>query len=107
MELAIKNDTKIEFINSILPPIFSQLTIWKKENILENKQVIFKILNEFGTKWIMNVICLNEGKSYLLAKDLEVQNNMEKLFNKKFKNEILKLDSVWLRKEIIKLGLKF
>ena len=31
---------------------------------------------------------------------------MEKLFHKKFKDEIMKLDNVWLRKEILKLGLE-
>lgn len=89
----------------MLPPIFSQLTIWEKEKILENKQLIQETLNQIGTKWMMNLICLKEGKSYLLAKDTEVQKNMEKLFDQKFKNEIMELDHVWLRKEIIKLGM--
>lgn len=89
----------------MLPPIFSQLTIWEKEKILENKQLIQETLNQIGTKWMMNLICLKEGKSYLLAKDTEVQENMEKLFHQKFKNEIMELDHVWLSKEIIKLGM--
>ena len=55
---------------------------------------------------MMNLISLKDGKSYLLAKDIEVQENIEKLFNKKFENEIMELDNVWLRKEIIKLVLK-
>ncbi len=101
----IENDTKIENINAILPPIFVQLTIWDKDNILENKQIIYETLNNIGTKWMLNLICLKDGKSYLLAKDIEVQDNMEKLFHEKFQNEIMKLDNVWLRKEIIKLGL--
>jgi hypothetical protein len=54
---------------------------------------------------MMNLICLKEGKSYLLAKDTEVQKNMEKLFDQKFENQIMELDHVWLRKEIIKLGM--
>ena len=106
LKLAIENDTKIQKIDSILPPIFSQLTVWEKENTLENKQVIYKILNNIGKKWMMNLISLKDGKSYLLAKDIEVQENVEKLFNKKFENEIMELDNVWLRKEIIKLVLK-
>lgn len=89
----------------MLPPIFSQLTIWEKEKILENKQLIHQTLNQIGTKWMMNLICLKEGKSYLLAKDTEVQKNMEKLFDQKFENQIMELDHVWLRKEIIKLGM--
>lgn len=102
LKLAIENDTKIENINSILPPVFSQLTIWEKEDILEHKHIIYETLNNIGTEWLINLICLKDGKSYLLAKGLKVQGNMEKLFNKKFENEIMELDNVWLRKEIIK-----
>lgn len=105
LRLSIENDTKIETINSILPPIFAQLTIWNKETILKKKQIISETLNAIGTKWLLNLICLKDGKSYLITEDLSVQNNMEKLFDKKFKNEIMELENVWLRKEIIKLGL--
>lgn len=107
LRLSIENDTKIENINSILPPIFVQLTVWDKETILENKQIINETLNAIGTKWMLNLICLKDGKSYLIAKDLSVRINMERLFNKKFKNEIMELEDVWLRKEIIKFGLNF
>ena len=106
LKLAIENDTKIENINYMLPPIFSQLVIWEKEDILEDKQTIYETLDNIGTKWMMNLICLKDGKSYLLAKEIKVKNNIEKLFNKKFDNEILELDNVWLRKEIMKLGLE-
>lgn len=106
LKISIENDTKIENINSILPPIFAQLTIWDKDSILEDKQIIYETLNNIGTKWLMNLIGLKDGRSYLIAKDMEVQDNLEKLFHKKFKKGIMKLDNVWLRKEIIKLGLK-
>lgn len=106
LKVSIQNDTKVEKINSVLPPIFSQLTIWDKENIIKNKQILYETLDAIGAKWILNLICLKDGKSYLIAKDLDVQNNMEKLFDKDFKDEIMELDDVWLRKEIIKLGLK-
>ena len=38
LKIAIENDTKIENIDYMLPPIFSQLVIWEKEDILENKR---------------------------------------------------------------------
>ena len=103
---AIENDTKIEKINSILPPVFAQLTIWDKNYILQNKQIIYETLNNIGTRWMLNLICLKDGKSYLIVKNSEVQNNIEMLFHKQFENEIMKLDNVWLRKEIIKLSLE-
>ena len=53
---------------------------------------------------MLNLICLKDGKSYLIAEDLKVQKNLEKLFNKKFKADMMELDNVWLRKEIMKIA---
>ena len=104
LKLAIENDTKTEYVNSRLPPIFSQLTIWDKEEVLRDKDIIYTVLNNIGNKWMLNLICLKDGKSYVIAQDLEVQKNLEKLFNKKFNADIMELDSVWLRKEIMKIA---
>ena len=51
---------------------------------------------------MLNLISLEEGKSYIVAVDVKVQSNLEKLFNQSFKNNIMELNEVWLRKEIIK-----
>ena len=48
LKMSIENDTKIENINSILPPIFAQLTIWEKESILKDKQILYETLNNIG-----------------------------------------------------------
>lgn len=104
LKLAIENDTKTEYVSSILPPIFSQLTIWDKETVLRNKDILYTVLNHMGNKWMLNLICLKDGKSYLIAEDLKVQKNLEKLFNKKFKADMMELDNVWLRKEIMKIA---
>lgn len=104
LKLAIENDTKTEYVSLILPPIFSQLTIWDKEDVLRDKDIIYTILNNIGNKWMLNLICLKDGKSYVIAQDLEVQKKLEKLFHKKFKTDIMELDNVWLRKEIMKIA---
>lgn len=104
LKLAIENDTKTEYVSSILPPVFSQLTIWDKEDVLRDKDIIYTVLNNIGNKWMSNLICLKDGKSYVIAQDLEVQKNLEKLFHKKFKTDIMELDNVWLRKEIMKIA---
>ena len=95
---------KIEYVSPILPPIFSQLTIWDKEIVLSNKDVLYTVLNNMGDKWMLNLICLKDGKSYLIAQDFEVQKNLEKLFHKIFKVDMMELDNVWLRKEIMKIA---
>ena len=104
LKLAIENDTKVEYVSQILPPIFSQLTIWDKEVVLREKDLLYTVLNNMGDKWMLNLICLKDGKSYLIAQDLEVQKNLEKLFHKTFKVDMMELDNVWLRKEIMKIA---
>ena len=104
LKLAIENDTKVEYVSQILPPIFSQLTIWDKEVVLREKDLLYTVLNNMGAKWMLNLICLKDGKSYLIAQDLEVQKNLEKLFHKTFKVDMMELDNVWLRKEIMKIA---
>lgn len=103
---AIENDTKIEKTSAILPPVFGQIILWNKEKILENKDEIYNILNNMGTNWMINLICLEEGKSYIIASNLEVQAELEKLLNGEFKQDIMELENVWLRKEIIKRAVK-
>lgn len=106
LKIAIENDTKIEKINQMLPKIFGQLTVWNKEKILDNKKIIYDTLNNIGNEWMMNLIVLQDGKSYIIASNLEVQNNLEKLLNGKFQDDVMELEDVWLRKEIIKKAIQ-
>ena len=102
LEKSIENDTKNEKICDILPDTFSQLTLWNKDFILNNKENVYKILDKMSPEWMLNIISLEEGKSYIIANNELVKRNIEKLFEKTFKTDIMELDSVWLRKEIIK-----
>lgn len=99
---AIQNDTKLEHVNEIIPYVFGQLTVWDKNNILENKNMVVKTLREFGEDWMMNLICLKDEKSYILAENEGVKERIEKLMGSKFKENIMILPEVWLRKEITK-----
>lgn len=103
---SIENDTKIEKINDILPSVFGQLTIWDKKNIIDNKKIIYETLNSIGDKWMMNLICLKEGKSYIISSDLEFQRKLEQLLDGKFESDIMELKEVWLRKEIMKRAIE-
>ena len=103
---AVKNDTKVEKISNILPLVFGQLLVWDKENVLKNKQEIVQTLENIDKEWMMNLICLKDGKSYIIANDSAVKNGLEKLLNGKFENDIMELNDVWLRKEIIKKARK-
>lgn len=106
LRTAIENDTKIEDINILLPRIFAQLTIWDKKNILDDKKIIYDTLDNIGTDWMMNLICLKDGKSCIIASNFEVQRKLENLLNGRFQNDIMEMNNVWLRKEIIKKAIK-
>ena len=51
---------------------------------------------------MMNLISLEDAKSYIIAEDTKVKEGLERLFNKSFEDDILELENVCLRKEIIK-----
>ena len=102
LKIAIENDTKIEKINDKLPTVFGQLTVWNKKRVVDNKKTIYDTLNNIGTEWMMNLICLQDGKSFIIAPNLKTQKNLEKLLNGKFQDDVMELEDVWLRKEIIK-----
>lgn len=98
---ALENDTKTGILSKKLPNVFSQLAVWNKNNILDNKKLIFDTLNNFGNEWILNLICLEEGKSYIIASNDLVLQDIKKLLNGNINQYYLKCEDVWLRKEII------
>lgn len=102
IEKSIENDTKAEKICETLPYAFSQLTLWNKDYIINNKEKLYKTLEAISPEWMLNLISLEEGKSYIIASNEIVKRKLERLFNKSFNKDIMELDSVWLRKEIIK-----
>lgn len=99
---ALENDTKIGIVSKKLPNVFSQLAVWNKNNILDNKKLIFDTLNNLGNEWILNLICLEEGKSYIIASNDIVLQDIKKLLNGNINEYYLECEDVWLRKEIIK-----
>ena len=99
---AIRNDIKIEDIDYLLPRVIGQLVLWDKTLLWRNKEIIKKVLNEKGDKWIMNVICLKEGKNYIMASNREVMKVLEELLKTKANAEVIELNRLMLRKEIMK-----
>lgn len=101
-EEAIKNDTKIEYVSPYLPSVFGQLILWDKNCIKDKENTIKEILSSFGEDWMINIVSLKEGKSYLFYSNQQVKNNLEALFEVSSLEECILLDTVWLRKEIMK-----
>lgn len=104
---SIINDVKIEKTNLYLPEILGQLTIWNVATILNKIDIVKEVMNNYGNEWLINIISLQDNKSYILYSNEKVKNNLSKLFNCTFENEMLIINPAKLRKEIIKSALEF
>ncbi len=98
-EKAIKDDLKIEKAG-ILPEVIGQMIVLNLDNFDHKKME--EVLIEYP-EWIMNVILLEEGKSYIYFGGDDVKQRLELLFDKKCENDnLLVLDKFLLRKQIMK-----
>ena len=104
LENAIKNDTKPLSL-STLPTAVGQLAVYNHEKVLAQRDLFRKAFGQYND-WVVNIISLKDGKSYLLAEHEISKTKLEKLFNKKFDKDILRFDKFLLRKEIIALAQK-
>ena len=102
LEQYLIEGTKYEKINEKLPKAFSQLLVWNKDDIIKKEEIILKELKKIDKEWMLNLISLKDGKSYIITDNEKYKEKLEKLFNKKFNNNIMNLKELWLRKEIIK-----
>lgn len=103
LEEYLKNDTKIEKVSSYLPEVFGQLIVLDKEDILRNLDRVHQFFYDYE-EWILNIISLSDGKSYLFFGSVSSKQKLESLFSKKAKDKYLELDQCMLRKEIMKLA---
>lgn len=97
----IKNDTKIEDTNTMLPLVLGQLIVLDIKDITDNMDKVKQAFSEYQD-WLFNIISLSDGKSYILTSNNKVLNNLLKLFPSTTKDNFIILDNFILRKEIIK-----
>lgn len=104
---SIRNDTKMLDFNSLSSTIaFGQLVVWDaKEVIDKHLDTIAKVMKEMKAEWFVNIISVNEGKSYFLADGEEVKKWAENLLSVRFSKSIAHANRLWLRKEVIKQSL--
>ena len=100
LEFTILNDTKIDEDNNLVN-VFSQIVVYSKDIIIKQKDFIFNILNILNEDYALNLISLEENKSYILSKNIQTQKKFEKVFCKNFNDDIMDLEDLWLRKEIL------
>lgn len=103
LEQAIENDIKALDPTSYLPNKLGQLVVWDAKRILlNNREVIDRAFESKSQDWILNLISINENRSYFVARNSFSQKKFAKLFGLVFNSGIATTDRLWLRKEIIR-----
>lgn len=104
LKSAILNDMKVSEVSPLLPAAIGQLTILSHSDVSE--MTLQEVFNDFD-RWMINVISLEDGKSYIYYGSENTGRNLEKLFGKPSeKDGLIILNHFILRKEIIKLALE-
>ena len=104
---ALQNDMKYDNSVNGLPGYFGQLLVYDKTPILNNLSNIIEFMNKKDSEWLINLICLEDNKSYLIAGGTNTKTDLEKLLEQKFESDIMTLPKPMLRKEIIKKSILY
>ncbi len=102
---AVKGDIRTDFVKYLLPQNFGQLLVYDINPILQNLKDISSIFKH-DEGWLINIINISDGKSYIYTTNKNSQKDLERLLAKKFINNFIILDKFKLRKEIIALDIE-
>ena len=106
LKSAILGDIKTKCKSpSPLPNAIGQIILFNRDRITQD------LLNDIFTdydRWMINIISLEDGRSYLYCDSEETKAGLEKLFNIKSNHDkLVVLDNFILRKEILKRAIEF
>lgn len=101
LEESIINDLKYQKTNEYLPDIIGQLTIYDINRLVGQMDRVRQTMNSNSNKWIINIISLKDNTSYVMYSDDEVKQNITKLFNCNYNDDLLMIKPARLRKEIM------
>lgn len=101
---AMNKDRRIDKFKDINYNIF-QLEMWNaKDFVDENLASIFEVFDSYpNSRTFFTAPSISEGYNYLVTRDQEVKESLERLVDAHFDGEIGKTPKLYLRKEIIKL----
>ena len=103
---ALLKDLKVLEASSNLPRRFAQLTLWQGEGLLaRQRHLIEQVLGQWGDDWLLNLISLSEGKSYLLTGSPGSARKLERLLECSAQDGVHCLARPILRKELLRKGL--
>ncbi|MGC5700961.1 DHH family protein [Pseudomonas sp. NFXW11] len=105
LEQALHKDLKVFEEASNLPRYFAQLTLWDGADLLrQQRPLIERVLGQCGDDWLLNLISLSEGKSYLLSSP-DSARKVERLVQCSSQDGVHCLARPILRKELLRKGL--
>ena len=91
---------------SRLPEVFAQMTVWDAEALIEKyRSEICRCMRGQGDDWLLNVICISQRKSCLLAEPVVSQQKLSRLLPVEWQAGLAALKPSILRKELLSLGL--
>jgi len=100
---ALRNDTKTMPPDRYLPRAFGQLVIWSAQDLLAKRRPeIAQALGAISDDWVLNIISIEEGKSYFAADNPATQAKFGELMELDVSSGTAVADRLWLRKEILK-----
>lgn len=103
LESYLINDIKVENISPLIPKVMGQLITLDIDTIINNMDVVNKVFSKYD-EWMLNIISISSGHSYLITSDAIIQKKLSKLFNGKCEANYVVIDKCILRKEIIKIA---
>lgn len=99
---ALTNDTKVLTFPSTGTIAVAQLTLWNGQKLIqEYKGAITEQLSTVNNSWVLNVLSIQDGKSYFLVSDEKLQQPLKESLDITFDGLIGSTSRMWLRKEII------
>jgi inorganic pyrophosphatase len=103
---ALISDLKRMGPESMLPLVFSQITVWDPSQLIRAYRAeISQCLSAQGDDWVLNIISISEGKSYFVAEPSVSQRKLSALVQLVWNMDVASLPHPILRKELMKLGL--
>lgn len=107
---SLANDTKtLRFISFPgKPVVVGQLVVWEAGEVLDKYLgTVSQVMERKSPQWLINLVGVSEGRSYLIARDTAVKEWVAKVLGATFDGPVAKANRLWLRKEIIKRDIEF
>lgn len=82
------------------------MVVWSAESIIASElNIISDTLGGMRGCWLANLVSISDGRSYFLSDSVEVKLWLGSMLGLSFNNNLAVADRLWLRKEIMKMGL--